>query len=58
VARVTPHTQPKIDFPFGREIQVNGGEDLLLLLADCVEARDRTQRAVILDAAAIFFVKS
>src|SRR5436853_7268901 len=44
------HTQPKIDFPFGREIQVNGGENLLLLLADRVEACDRTQRAVILDA--------
>src|SRR6266513_1464835 len=44
------HTQPKIDFPFGREIQVNGGENLLLLLADRVEACDRTQRTVILNA--------
>src|SRR5216684_2075692 len=44
------HTEPKIDFPLGREIHVNGGEDLLLLLADRVEARDRTQRAVIFES--------
>src|SRR5258708_1347106 len=44
------HTEPKIDFPLGGEIQVNGGEDLLLLLADRVEARDRTKRAVIFES--------
>src|SRR5216684_2121520 len=48
------HTHPKIDFPFGREIQINGGEDLLLLLADGIEARDWAQRAVILDASRNF----
>src|SRR5436305_15011303 len=42
------HTHPKIDFPFGREIQVNGGANSLLLLAQPVDACDRTQRAVIL----------
>src|SRR2546422_6656432 len=44
------HTEPKIDFPFAREIQVNGGEDFLLLLADCVETRNRAQRAVVFDS--------
>src|SRR6266478_6380839 len=41
------HTKPKIDFPLGGEIQVDGGEDLLLLLADRVEACDRTPRTVV-----------
>src|SRR5260370_8341045 len=51
IRRTRPtHTEPKIDFPLGGEIQVDGGEDLLLLLADRVEARDRTQRTVILDS--------
>src|SRR5947209_747456 len=49
------HTEAKIDFPLGGEIQVNGGEDLLLLLADRVEARDRTQRDVIFDSSRDFF---
>src|SRR6266404_1024490 len=49
------HTQPKIDFPFGREIQVNRRKNLLLLLADGVETRYRTQRAVVLDSSSNFF---
>src|SRR5882762_9552780 len=48
------HTYSKIDFPLGREIQINGRENLLLLLADGVEACDWTQRAVILDASRDF----
>src|SRR5229473_598582 len=51
------HTEAKIDFPLGREIQVNGGEDLLLLLADRVEARNRTQRAVVLNTSRDFLVE-
>src|SRR6266849_1915937 len=51
------HTQPKIDFPLGREIQVNGGEYLLLLLADRVEARNRTQRAIVLNTSRDFLVE-
>src|SRR6266481_2334328 len=49
------HTQPKIDFPLGRKIQVNRRKDLLLLLADGVETRDRTQRTVVFQAARDFF---
>src|SRR6266404_7651753 len=48
------HTQPKIDFPLGREIQVNRRKNLLLLLADGVETCYRTQRAVILDSSGKF----
>src|SRR6266702_1691104 len=48
------HTQPKIDFPLGREVQVNRGKNLLLLLAYRVKARDRAERAVILEASRDF----
>src|SRR5258708_36940216 len=51
------NTEPKIDFPLGRKIQVNGRKDLLLLLADGVEARDRAQRSIVFDAASDFFVE-
>src|SRR5438132_2927108 len=44
------HTQPKIDFPLRREIQIDRRKNLLLLLADGVETRDWTERAVILDS--------
>src|SRR5690349_1956040 len=44
------NTHAEINFPFGREVQVNRRKDLLLLLADRVETRYRTQRAIILDA--------
>src|SRR5256884_1029210 len=48
------HSHSKIDFPFGREIQVNRRKNLLLLLADGVEARHRTQRAVVLNSSGNF----
>src|SRR5260370_2418568 len=51
------HTQPKIDFPLGREIQVNRGKNLLLLLAYRVKAPDRTERAEILHASRYFLVQ-
>ena len=35
-------TQAKVDFPVGREIEVDGGEYLVLLLTDGVKARDGT----------------
>src|SRR5690349_17845015 len=49
-----PHSQPKINFPLGRKIQVNGGKDLLLLLVDGVKARNRPQRTVVFQAARNF----
>src|SRR5258708_22415690 len=49
------HTEAKIDFPLGREIQVNGGEGLLFLLAVRVEARERGPRAVIFECPPAFF---
>src|SRR5437016_134433 len=48
------HTHAEINFPFGREIQINRRKNLLLLLADRVEARHRTQRAVVLDSSSNF----
>src|SRR5256885_3829836 len=48
------HSHSKIDFPYGREIQINRRKNLLLLLADRVEARHRTQRAVVLDSSSNF----
>src|SRR6266700_2037766 len=51
------HTQPKIDFPLGREVQVNRGKNLLLLLAYRVKARDRAERAVILEASRDFLAE-
>ena len=40
----------EVELPIRPEIQVNGGDDLLLLLADRIEAPHRTKRAVILDS--------
>src|SRR5260370_2213412 len=48
------NTQPKIKFPLGRKIQVDGGQDLLLLLADGVEAGNGAQRSIVFDAASDF----
>src|SRR5258708_12382274 len=48
------NTEPKIDFPLGRKIQVNGRKDLLLLLADGIEAGDWPQRSIVFDAASDF----
>lgn len=40
--------QPEIHFPLGGEIQVNGRENLLLLLSDGIEPGHRPQRPIIL----------
>src|SRR5207249_661635 len=48
------HTHAEINFPFGREVQVDRRKNLLLLLADGVEARYRTQRAIIFDSSSNF----
>src|SRR5580658_3044101 len=45
------HTESEIDFPLRREIQVNRGEDLLLLLMNWQEVGSGPDRAVILQAA-------
>src|SRR5438105_9802411 len=45
------HTYPKIEFPFGREVQVNRRKDLLLLIAERIETRHGTHRAVVLESA-------
>src|SRR5437870_5302974 len=51
------NAEPKIDFPLGRKIQVNGGKDLLLLLANRVKAGDGAERSVIFDAAGDFLAE-
>ena len=33
------NSQAEIDFPFGREIQIDGGKNLVLLLADGIKKR-------------------
>src|SRR5260370_322361 len=45
-----PHTHSKIDFPFGLEIEVNGGEDLLFVLIYPGAARYPTPPGGVLDS--------
>lgn len=33
--------EPEINFPLGREVEIHGGENLVHLLRDGIEARDR-----------------
>lgn len=47
--------QTKIHFPFRGKVQVDGGKELMLLLAYRQEIRCRTNGAVILKAAGDFF---
>src|SRR5579863_6072637 len=41
------HAQAEIDFPLGRNIQIDGGKKLVLLLTDGIESRNRPYRAVV-----------
>src|ERR1700704_4879791 len=41
------NTEPKVNFPPRRDVQVNGRENLLLLTGNRVEARDRANRPVV-----------
>lgn len=45
-----PNAQAKIDLPLRTDIQINRGENLLLLLGDCIESGERANRAVIFQA--------
>ena len=47
----SPNAHPKIKLPVGRDIEVNRGKDLLLLIMQPVEVRNRSQRTVILNSA-------
>src|SRR5208282_1376813 len=46
-----PHAQTEIDFPLRRNVQINGGNNLVLLLRNGVESRDGPHRAVIFQPA-------
>src|SRR6476646_673711 len=42
----------KVEFPFRRDIQVNGGKELLLLVGYRIKAADRAKRAVVFQSGA------
>src|SRR6266403_4971898 len=48
------NSKAKIDFPFGRKIQIDRGKNLMLLLADGIEARNGPKGAVVFDATGDF----
>src|SRR5260370_3214612 len=50
-----PDAQPKIHFPFRRQIQIDGRKDLVLLFAQGQKLRGRTHRTVILNPSGNFF---
>src|SRR5437868_12000094 len=45
------HAHTEVKLPFGREVEVNGREELLLLVAQWIEAGERTVGAVIFQPA-------
>ena len=47
--------QTEIDFPVGRDVEVNCRVDLMLLLVDCRKIGDRPNRAVVFQPACNFF---
>src|SRR6476660_3961997 len=47
-------SQAEIDFPLGRKIQIDSGKNLVLLLANGIEARNRPEGAVVFDATGDF----
>src|SRR5262249_43705107 len=47
----------EVQFPLGRDVQVDRREDLLLLVGNWIEISDRPQRAVVLQAAGYFLRK-
>src|SRR5579885_502407 len=47
--RGRPHPHPEVELPVGRKHEVNGGQNLLLLLTQRVKTRHRAQGAVILE---------
>src|SRR5579884_711571 len=48
-SRGRPHAHAEVELPVGRKHKINGRQNLLLLLAQRVEARHRPQGAVILE---------
>ena len=48
------NSKAEIDFPFGRKFQIDRGKNLVLLLADGIEARNRPEGAVVFDATGDF----
>ena len=48
------HAHTEIDFPLGREIEVDGGKELVLLEGDRIKVGGGPDRAVILKAAGDF----
>src|SRR5580692_274608 len=50
-------SQAEIDFPFGRQVQVDGGKNLLLLLPRGQEIRGWSDGTVVFDASGDFFRK-
>src|SRR5215510_12246639 len=51
------HAYSKIQFPFRRDVQVNAWKKLLLLIGDGIKAADRSQSAIVFQAAADHFGK-
>ena len=50
------YADAKVDFPFGRQVEVDGGKKLVLLLGDRIEVGGRTDRAVVFESAGDFAV--
>ena len=42
-----PNTQPEINLPLRRQIQIDRGKNLVLLLADRIKTRNRANGAII-----------